>query len=138
VAFLIVLFGCAIGASAASNVRIEFVKPENYTDVSFCSMTPESARERLIGELSRTIQDSAAKPLAGDELYVRVLDVHMAGRPAFEAPGINSDLRIRNRTTPPDFPSICDERSFREGARERRRFVNRSELPVECDLPGDR
>ncbi len=25
----------------------------------------------------------------------------MAGRPAFEAPGINSDLRIRNRTTPP-------------------------------------
>ncbi len=101
VAFLIVLFGCAIGASAASNVRVEFVKPENYTDVSFRSMTPESARERLIGELSRTIQDSAAKPLAGYELYVRVLDVHMAGRPAFEAPGINSDLRIRNRTTPP-------------------------------------
>jgi hypothetical protein len=25
----------------------------------------------------------------------------MAGRPAYEAPGINSDLRIRNRTTPP-------------------------------------
>jgi hypothetical protein len=58
VAFLIVLFGCAIGASAAPNVRVEFVKPEN-------------------------------------------LDVHMAGRPAFEAPGVNSDLRIRNRTTPP-------------------------------------
>jgi DUF3016 family protein len=100
-AFLVVVFGCPIGASAASNVRVDFVKPENYTDVSFRSMTPESARERLIGELSRTIQDSAAKPLAGYELYVRILDVHMAGRPAFEAPGINSDLRIRNRTTPP-------------------------------------
>lgn len=64
-------------------------------------MTPESARERLIGELSRTIQDSAAKPLAGYELCVRILHVHMAGRPAYDAPGINSDLRIRNRVTPP-------------------------------------
>jgi len=99
VAFLIVPFGRAIGASAASNVCIEFVKPENYTDVSFRSMTPERARERLIGELSRTVQDNAAKPLAGFELYVRILDVHMAGRQAFEAPGINSDLRIRNRTS---------------------------------------
>jgi len=87
VALLIVLFGCVIGASAASNVRVEFVKPENYTDVSFRSMTPESARERLIGELSRTIQDSAAKPLAGYELNVRVLDVHMAGRAGIRSAG---------------------------------------------------
>jgi Protein of unknown function (DUF3016) len=64
-------------------------------------MTPQAARERLIGELARTIQDSAAKPLSGYDLYVRILDIHMAGRPAFEAPGMNSDLRIRNRTTPP-------------------------------------
>ena len=98
---LVALLGCASGASAIANVRVEFVKPENYTDVSFRSMTPQAARERLIGELARTIQDSAAKPLSGYDLYVRILDVHMAGRPAFEAPGINSDLRIRNRTTPP-------------------------------------
>jgi hypothetical protein len=100
-AILAGFFGCAIGASAASNVRVEFVKPENYTDVSFRSMTPQSARERLIRELSRAIQDAGAKSLAGYELYVQILDVHMAGRPLFEAPGINSDLRIRNRTTPP-------------------------------------
>jgi Protein of unknown function (DUF3016) len=98
---LVALLGCAGGASAIANVRVEFVKPENYTDVSFRSITPQAARERLIGELSRTIQDSAAKPLFGYDLYVRILDVHMAGRPAFEAPGMNSDLRIRNRTTPP-------------------------------------
>ncbi|MEY2608166.1 MAG: hypothetical protein QOH31_6020 [Verrucomicrobiota bacterium] len=98
---LVALLGCASGASAIANVRVEFVKPENYTDVSFRSMTPESARERLIGELALTIKDGAAKPLSGYDLYVRILDVHMAGRPAFEAPGINSDLRIRNRTTPP-------------------------------------
>jgi Protein of unknown function (DUF3016) len=88
-------------ANAGPNVRVEFVKPQNYTDVSFRSMTPASARERLIDELSRTIQDSAAKHLARYELDVRILDVHMAGRPAFEAPGVNSDLQIRNRTTPP-------------------------------------
>jgi hypothetical protein len=99
--FLVTLLGCASGSSAIANVRVEFVKPENYTDVSFRSMTPDGARERLIGELARTIKDSAAKPLSGFDLYVRILDVHMAGRPAFEAPGMNSDLRIRNRTTPP-------------------------------------
>jgi len=98
---LVALLGCASGASAIANVRVEFVKPENYTDVSFRSMTPEGARERLIRELARTIRDSAAQPLSGYDLYVRILDVHMAGRPAFEAPGMNSDLRIRNRTTPP-------------------------------------
>jgi hypothetical protein len=102
-AFPIALFGCVIayGGNAEPTVRIEFVKPENYTDVSFRSMTPESARERLIRELSRTIQDAAANALAGYELNVRILDVNMAGREAYEAPGINSDLRIRNRTTPP-------------------------------------
>jgi hypothetical protein len=98
---LVALLGCASGATAMANVRVEFVKPENYIDVSFRSMTPQAARERLIGELGRTIQDSAAKPLSGYDLYVRILDVHMAGRPAFEAPGMNSDLRIRYRTTPP-------------------------------------
>jgi len=102
-AFAASLFECsfAVSADTESNVRVEFVQPQNYTDVSFRSMTPASARERLIGELTRTIGDSAAKPLAGYELYVWILDVHMAGRPAFEAPGISSDLRIRNRTTPP-------------------------------------
>jgi hypothetical protein len=84
-AFLVVVFGCPIGASAASNVRVDFVKQENYTDVSFRSMTPERARERLIDELSRTVQHNAAKPLAGFELYVRILDVHMAARPAFRS-----------------------------------------------------
>jgi hypothetical protein len=67
---LVAVLGCASGASAIANVRVEFVKPENYTDVSFRSMTPEGARERLIGELARTIKDSAAKPLSGYDLYV--------------------------------------------------------------------
>jgi hypothetical protein len=97
----LVACGVAYGGSAESNVRIEFIRPENYTDVSFRSMTPASARERLIRELSRTIQDAGTKSLAGYQLDVRILDVHMAGREAYEAPGINSDLRIRNRTTPP-------------------------------------
>jgi hypothetical protein len=44
-------------------------------------MTPARARERLIGELSRTIQEPATKSLNGYELDVRILDIHMAGRP---------------------------------------------------------
>jgi len=66
---LVALLGCASGASAIANVRVEFVKPENYTDVSFRSMTPESARERLIGELARTIKDSAAS-LCPDMIFM--------------------------------------------------------------------
>jgi hypothetical protein len=64
-------------------------------------MTPASALERLTRELSLTIRDAAPKSLAGYELNVRILDVRMAGRLAFEAPGFNDDLRIRNRVTPP-------------------------------------
>jgi hypothetical protein len=100
-------------------------------------MTPQAARERLIGELARTIQDSAAKPLSGYDLYVWILDVHMAGRPAFEAPGINSDLRIRSRTnSTKDFTPICSERSIRKDGHERRGVIDRSKLPKERVLPG--
>jgi hypothetical protein len=97
------LLGCVIvyGADAETRTQVEFVKPENYTSVSFRSTTPASALKRLTRELSLTIQDAAARSLAGYELNVRILDVRMAGREAFEAPGFNSDLRIRNRVTPP-------------------------------------
>jgi hypothetical protein len=62
-------------ANAEPKVRIEFLRPENYTDVSFRSMTPASAHQRLTGELSRTIEEAAAKSLGGYELDVRILDI---------------------------------------------------------------
>jgi hypothetical protein len=125
--------------NAGPNVRVEFVKPQNYTDVSFRSMTPASAGERLIDELSRTIQDSAAKHLARYELDVRILDVHMAGRPAFEAPGVNSDFANPQSHHPAkDFPPICGERTFGEGGCKGRSTFNRPELPMEHRLPEHR
>lgn len=40
---------------AETNARVEYVHPENFTDVSFRSMTPQGAQDRLARELTRTI-----------------------------------------------------------------------------------
>jgi hypothetical protein len=90
-------FGFAVCSTKAhGSVRVEYVNPENLTDVSFRSMTRQGAQDRLERELTHTIEAAAARYLAGYELDVRITDVAMAGREAFERPGFTSDLRIRN------------------------------------------
>ena len=108
--FLVVaaLSSCfAIGAtSAKATVRVEYLHPENFTDVSFRSMPPEAAEQRLERELTKTIQAAAAQYLSKYELDVQIVDVAMAGREAFEKPGVNSDLRIRNQMGKPPKISV--------------------------------
>ena len=65
--------------------------PENFTDVSFRSMTHEAAEKRLERVLTKTIQAAAAQYFSKYEVDVQILDVAMAGREAFEKPGFNSD-----------------------------------------------
>lgn len=93
-------------AKAESNARVEYVHPENFTDVSFRSMTRQDALDRLERELTNTIQGAAEHYLGGDRLDVRILDIAMAGREAFEMPGFNSDLRIRNSMGKPPKISV--------------------------------
>jgi hypothetical protein len=93
-------------AKAESNARVEYVHPENFTDVSFRSMTPQAAQDRLERELTNTIEGAAEHYLGGYRLAVRILDVAMAGREAFENPGFNSDLRIRNSMGKPSKISV--------------------------------
>jgi hypothetical protein len=89
--------GFAIWSTKAeASVRVEYIHPENFTDVSFRSMTRQGAQDRLEHELTHTIEVAAARYLGAYELDVRIVDVAMAGREAFEKPGFNSDLRIRN------------------------------------------
>jgi Protein of unknown function (DUF3016) len=83
-------------AKAEAGARVEYIHPENFTDVSFRSMTRQGAQDRLEHELTHTIEGAAAHYLGAYELDVRIVDVAMAGREAFEKPGFNSDLRIRN------------------------------------------
>jgi hypothetical protein len=92
---LVALLGCASGTSAMTNVRVEFVKPENYIDVSFRSMTPQAARERLIGE-PHARSKTAPPSLCPDMIFMSgsSMSIWPVDR-AFEAPGMNSDLRIR-------------------------------------------
>jgi Protein of unknown function (DUF3016) len=89
-----------------ANARVEYVRPENFTDVSFRSMTHEAAEERLERELTKTIEAAAAQYLSKYELDVQIVDVAMAGREAFEKPGFNSDLRIRNQMGKPPRISV--------------------------------
>ena len=91
---------------AKATVRVEYVHPENFTDVSFRSMTPEAAQGRLERELTRTIEAAAAEYLSGYELDMQIVDVAMAGREAFERPGFNSDIRIRHEMGKPPKISI--------------------------------
>jgi Protein of unknown function (DUF3016) len=98
-AFSSCLVFCA--SSAKATVRVEYVHPEKFTDVSFRSMTPEAAEQRLERELTKTIEAAAAQYLSKYELNVQIVDVAMAGREAFEKPGFNSDLRIRNQMGKP-------------------------------------
>jgi hypothetical protein len=93
-------------AKAETNARVEYVHPENFTDVSFRSMTQQGAQARLERELTNTIQGAAERYLGGYKLDVRILDVAMAGREAFENPGFNSDLRIRNSMGKPSKISV--------------------------------
>ncbi len=86
-------------AKAEVNVRVKYVHPENFTDVSFRSMTRQDAEGRLERELTDTIAKAATQYLGGYKLDVQILDVAMAGREAFEQPGFNSDLRLRIRNS---------------------------------------
>ena len=93
-------------AKAESNVQVKYVHPENFTDVSFRGMTRQDAESRLERELTGTIERAAMQYLGDYGLEVRILDVAMAGREAFEQPGFNSDLRIRNSMGKPARISI--------------------------------
>jgi hypothetical protein len=86
-----------IGSTEAqAAARVVYVNPENFTDVSFRSMSRLGAEARLERELTHTVEVAAAHYLGVYALDVRILDVAMAGREAFERPGLTSDLRIRN------------------------------------------
>jgi hypothetical protein len=96
------------------SVRVEYIHPENYTDVSFRSMTPQGAEDRLQRELNRTIQAVAAQYLGAYQLNLQILDVAMAGREAFERPGLSADLRIRNGLGKP--PKIAVRYEIKDSA----------------------
>ena len=54
----------AIGSAKAEvNVRVKYVHPENFTDVSFRSMTRHDAEGRLERELTDTIEKAATQYL---------------------------------------------------------------------------
>lgn len=107
--FLVAALGGGFAISsvkAENNARVEYVHPENFTDVSFRSMTRQGAQDRLERELTSTIEAAADRYLGGYRLDVRLLDIAMAGREAFEMPGFNADLRIRNSMGKPPKISV--------------------------------
>jgi Protein of unknown function (DUF3016) len=92
--------------SAGAAATVQYVHPENFTDVSFRSMTHQAAEARLERELTKTIEAAAAQYLSAYQLDVQIVDVAMAGRQAFEKPGLNSDIRIRHEMGKPPKISV--------------------------------
>jgi hypothetical protein len=103
---LAALNSCFVIWSAGAKATVQYVHPENFTDVSFRSITREAAEERLERELNRTIEAAAAQYLSAYQLDVQIVDVAMAGRQAFEKPGLNSDIRIRHQMGKPPKISV--------------------------------
>lgn len=64
-------------------------------------MTREAAEERLERELTHTSETAAGQYLGAYQLDVQIVDVAMAGREAFEKPGLNSEIRIRHEMGKP-------------------------------------
>ena len=56
--------------------------------------------------MTKTIEAAAAQYLSNYQLDVQIVNVAMAGREAFERPGFNSDLRIRNQMGKPPKISV--------------------------------
>ena len=106
--FLVVaaLSSCFAIGSTGGKATVQYVHPENFTDVSFRSMTRQAAEERLERELTQTIEAAAGQYLSAYQLDVRIVDVAMAGRQAFEKPGLNSDIRIRHEMGKPPKISV--------------------------------
>jgi hypothetical protein len=69
-------------------------------------MTQQAAVDRLERELTHTIEMAAGQYLSAYQLDVQIVDVAMAGREAFEKPGMNSDIRIRREMGKPPRISI--------------------------------
>jgi len=102
------LCGCFViwSTDLKADARVEYVHPENFTDVSFRSMTREAAEERLERELTKTIEAASAQYLSKYQLDVQIVDVAMAGRETYEDPGFNSDIRIRHEMGKPPKISV--------------------------------
>src|SRR5258708_12631603 len=71
------LWSCfAIGSAKAEvNVRVKYVHPENFTDVSFRSMTRQDAEGRLEPDLTDKIDKAATQSHHGYKLNLHIYHV---------------------------------------------------------------
>ncbi len=66
--------------SATEALRVDFVEPERYTDLSLSGSTTERIQTYVLGELERYLQDLAARSLPPSHtLHLTVFDLDMAG-----------------------------------------------------------
>lgn len=95
------LVGLCLAAPARSEVLVNFVHPERFTDANTRGDFPAKADSPALASLRRTLQELGARYLPADtKLQVEVLDLDLAGRYEpwrFEA----RDVRIMRDVDPP-------------------------------------
>ncbi len=98
----LLLAGCASGSSGGSatgggTAVVEFVNPENYTDLQLANQTPQQSRDILLPDLEKYIHRQAARYLPeGDTLTLRILDIDQAGQIRY---GQGGQARVGSRNS---------------------------------------
>jgi len=92
----------AAAEAAAAKVEVEFVDPENFTDVKDALVATEKGRAHTIEQVRRYLVETAARHVPeGQHLKITVTDIDMAGDYEFWGRGARDDIRIIKAIYPP-------------------------------------
>jgi len=113
----------AAAEAAAAKVEVEFVEPENFTDVKDALVATEKGRAYTIEQVRRYLVETAARHVPeGQHLKITVTDIDLAGDYEFWGGGGYADIRIVKAIYPPriDLSFVVSDASgavLKEGAR---------------------
>jgi len=113
----------AAAEAAAAKVEVEFVAPENFTDVKDALVGTEKGRAHTIEEVRRYLVETAARYVPeGQHLKITVTDIDMAGDYEFWGRAGHSDIRIIKAIYPPSIDLVfvlsdASDAVLKEGSR---------------------
>jgi hypothetical protein len=92
----------AVGSLAqAANVVVEWKNPEHFRDVRATNEGRTRFRDRVLADLEKAFQESAASLPADQTLHLTVTDVDLAGDVEFFHPNYPWGLRVMRRVDAP-------------------------------------
>jgi len=130
----------AVAEAAAAKVEVEFVAPENFTDVKDALVATEKGRAYTIEQVRRYLVETAARHVPeGQHLKITVTDIDLAGDYEFWGGG-RADIRIVKAIYPPsiDLSFVVSDASgavLQEGSRRLHDLAFQMRIDLRQDDP---